>query len=97
MYRKHLADNIIIVDSHDSRKTGIQLKTEIGPLLLLNVYTPTNFGDELSLESYIDCLCQLHALIVESDSIQSLIVGDFNCSPGSRFFCEFSSFAVNNN
>lgn len=97
LYRKNLASKITIVDSHESRITGIQVMTNIGPFLLLNVYMPTNYGDDLSLESYIDCLSQLHVLIVESDAIHTLIAGDFNCSPGSRFFNDFNSFASDNN
>lgn len=97
LYRKCLGDKISIVDSSESRISGIQIKTKIGPLLLLNVYMPTNYGDDLSLESYIDCLCQLHALIVDSDAIHTVISGDFNCSPGSRFFGDFASFASDNN
>ena len=58
---------------------------------------PTNYGDDLCLESYIDCLCQLQALITESDGIHILIAGDFNCGPGSKFFSEFCSFANENN
>jgi len=58
---------------------------------------PTNYGDVWSLESYVDCLCQLHGLIVDTDAVHTLIVGDFNCSPGSRFFSDFVSFANDNN
>jgi exonuclease III len=97
LYRKNLADRIKSIVTDESRITGIQLETSFGPTLLLNVYMPTNYGDDLSLESYIDCLCKLHALILESDAIHTLIAGDFNCSPGSRFFPEFSSFAIENN
>ena len=42
LYRKNLASKITIVDSHESRITGIQVMTNIGPFLLLNVYMPTN-------------------------------------------------------
>jgi len=97
LYRKCLADKINIVDSHESRITGIRVQTKDGPLLLINVYMPTNYGDVLSLESYVDCLCQLHGLIVDTDAVHTLIVGDFNCSPGSRFFTDFISFANDNN
>jgi len=65
-YRKHLADRIIIVDTYDSRITCIELMTEIGSMLLLNGLKHT---------------CQLRALIIEYDSIQILIAGDFNCNP----------------
>ena len=82
---------------HESRLTGIQVLTNIGLLLLLNVYMLTNYGDELSLETYTDCLSQLHVLIVESDALHTIIAGDFNCSSGSRFFNDFTSFARDNN
>jgi len=70
LYRKCLADKINIVDSHESRITGIRVQTTDGPLLLINVYMPTN-GDVTSLESYVDCLCQLHGLIVDTDACSS--------------------------
>lgn len=97
LYRKCLADKINIVVTDESRITSIRIITNVGPLLVLNVYMPTNYNDDSSLESYIDCLSKLHVLIVESDAIHTLIVGDFNCSPGSRFFSEFASFATDNN
>ena len=97
LYRKCLAEKICVVDSHDSRITGIQVVTNMGPMLLLNVYMPTNYNDDASLEAYLDCLSQLHVLVVDSDVIHTIIAGDFNCSPGSRFFKEFTNFAAENN
>jgi exonuclease III len=85
LFRKNVANSIKIIENNESRITGIQIETDIGRLLLLNVYMSTNYGDDTSLESYIDCLSKLHVLIIESDSIHTLIVGDFNCSPESRF------------
>ena len=96
LYRKSLSHKLQTLDTNESRITGIQIDTEIGPVLLLNVYMSTNYGDDLSLESYIDCLSKLHVLILESDTIHTLIVGDFTCSPGSRFFPEFAKFATEN-
>jgi exonuclease III len=97
LFRKSMANCIKIIDSNESRITGIQIETGIGPLLLLNVYMPTNYSDDSSLESYIDCFSKLHIMMIESDAIHSLIVGDFNCSPGSRFFPDFMKVANENN
>ena len=47
--------------------------------------------------NYLDCVSKLHALIVDSDTINILIAGDFNCSAGSRFFNDFSDFVPDNN
>jgi len=96
LYRKELAGVIQHVASDESRITGIQILTDIGPILIINVYMPTNYGDDNSLELYVDCLSKLHA-IVDSEAAHILIVGDFNCSPGSRFFNDFIDFANDNN
>ena len=97
LYRKSLADQISIIASDESRITGIQLNTDSGPFLLLNVYMPTNYGDESSLELYRDCLAKLHAVITDSDSLHTIVAGDFNCCLRSRFFPEFTGFAADSN
>lgn len=96
LYRKCLADRIKIINTGESRITGISIDTSIGPLLILNVYMPTNYNNDDSLESYTDCLSKLHSLILDSDTVHTLIVGDFNCSPGSRFFPDFIKFSRDN-
>jgi len=63
LFRKCLADKIKIVESNESRITGIQIDTNIGPLLQINVYMLTNYGDDASLESHIDCFSKLHVMI----------------------------------
>jgi len=75
----------------------MNINSSIGPLLILNVYMPTNYNDDASFESYLDCLSKLHALILDTEVIHTLIVGDFNCSSGSKFFPEFVKFSVDNN
>ena len=54
----------------------------------------TNYGDADSLESYLDCLSKSNALIIDTSSSHIIIAGDFNCSFNSRFFSEFSDFAL---
>ena len=61
-----------------SRITAIVLDTDMGPLLLANVYMPTNYGDSESLELYVDCLSRLHALIIDTNTAHVIIAGDFN-------------------
>ena len=97
LYRKSLSQHIKIIDSDESRISGVRVNTDAGPLLLLNVYMPTNYGDAASLELYCDCLAKLHAVMVDSDTPHTIIAGDFNCSPTSRFFPELTNFANDNN
>jgi len=97
LYRKAFVSSVKVINSLEPRICGLQVDTNLGPMLLLCVYMPTNYGDVDSYESYMDCLGKLHAIMVESDNIHVLIAGDFNCSPGSRFFGEFKSFSDDNN
>jgi exonuclease III len=96
LYRKSLANTVTLVDSDESRITGIQLHTSVGPLLLLNVYMPTNYNDEESSVAYSECLGKLNALMLDAEAIHTVIAGDFNCSPGSRFFTKYADFASDN-
>ena len=97
LFRKSIADKVHVCHTDVSRITAIVLDTDMGPLLLANVYMPTNYGDSESLELYVDCLSRLHALIIDTNIAHVIIPGDFNCSVGSRFFEEFSNFALENN
>lgn len=58
---------------------------------------PTNYKHNDSLEKYIESLSYLHALMIDvyMQFIQSLLVTI--CSPNSRFFVEYVSFAKDNN
>ena len=49
-YHKSLANAITVVDSDESRIAGICVETSDGPMLILNVYMPTNCNDDASLE-----------------------------------------------
>jgi len=92
LYRKYLAEKLSIVHSEESRITGMVINACIGPFLLINVYLPTNYGDDESLEQYVDCLSKLEALIVETNCVHVMISGDFNCDVTSRFYSELLDF-----
>ena len=54
LYRKNLADRISIIDCNDSRLTAVKLFTQIGPVLILNVYMPTDYEDDDSVNRYME-------------------------------------------
>jgi len=95
--RKCLAPSIQLIESKESRITCAEISIDNGKLLLINVYMTTNYNDADSLESYVECLCKVHALIIETNATNVVIVGDFNCSPGCRFFDELFAFASEHN
>ena len=97
LYRKKFASSVKHIDSMESRATCVQIDSDIGPVLLISVYMPTNYNDDPSLHAYVDMCSKLNAILIETDAIYTIIAGDFNCQEGSRFFVEFSEFASENN
>ena len=89
LYRKTFADKIHVCHTDVSRITAVVIDTDAGPILVANVYMPTNYGDLDSLEQYVDCLSRLHALRIDTNTAHAIIAGDFNCSAGSRFSMSF--------
>jgi hypothetical protein len=65
--------------------TGLKVNIGSAPLILLNVYMPTEYNDDDILEKYVD-MCANFAIITDWDSPHTMIIGDFNCQPGTRFF-----------
>ena len=97
LYRKSFADKMHVCYTDISRITAVTVDTDVGPMLVANVYLPTNYGDLDSLELYVDCLSKLQALIVDTNTVHVVVAGDFNCSVGSRFYDELSNFVLENN
>ena len=97
LYRKSLCNVVTIIPYSCPCITGIQLNTDCGPLLLLTVYMPTEYNDEDSLEKYTDVCANLSAIVTDCDTPNIVIIGDFNCQPGSRFFKVLSHLMEDNN
>jgi len=96
LYRRSLARYISHVNTLDSRISAVVLGTNTGPMLLMCVYMPTDYGDLDSMESYVATCSAIDSLISEVDAVHVLIAGDFNCQPGSRFYNVMVHF-VNDN
>ncbi len=96
LYNKRIANSVVHIANNNHRVLSVILETEVGRILLVCVYMPTNYGDEESLASYLNCLSDLQALMIEQDVVNVIIAGDFNSGIGLRFFDEFTSF-VNEN
>ena len=60
--RRSLSTSIVPVDTSDSRLTTIIYQASIGPVLLLCVYMPTDYGNSVSLENYIETCANITAL-----------------------------------
>ena len=86
MYRKSFGECITRVITYDSRITAVILQSKYGPVLFVSVYMPTDYGDADCYEEYVAICGKITALFAESDAIHMVVVGDFNCQAGSRFF-----------
>jgi hypothetical protein len=89
LYRKHLASNITVLATDECRLTSFIFTSAVGPVLFVNVYMPTDYGDSDSHDDYSDICAKIGSLYVDSDAALLAVLGDFNCSSGSRFFDSF--------
>jgi len=92
LYNKSLASNITIVDCHVPRMCAIMIDTSSGPILLINVYMPTDLSDDDSYVEYIDMCTKIIAVFSSSNAVSFTAIGDFNCRPDSRFYKIFNQF-----
>jgi exonuclease III len=68
--------------------SGLELNTATGPLILLNVYMPTEYHDDDSFEKYVDVCANIGAVFTDSVAANLMLIGDLNCQidSSSRFF-----------
>lgn len=77
------------------RIAAIKVTLDHCDFIVMSVYMPTNDAD--NLESFIDCLGEVNA-IIESCNVESVyILGDFNSQPGLLFGMEFMNFCAEQN
>jgi hypothetical protein len=94
LYTKSVAHAITVIRTGDCLGTAFLLKSVLGPVLFVNVYMPTDYGDSESYDNYVDSCAKVAALFTECDAIFLAVVGDFNCSLGSRFYNCFHHLAA---
>ena len=80
LYRRRLAQVINTVDTNEPRMTAITLQLNDGPVLIVNVYMPTDYGNYECYEEYLDMCTKISALFNESAAAYLVVLGDFNCS-----------------
>ena len=54
-------------------RTCVQIDSDIGPVLLISVYMPTNYNDDPSLHAYIDMCSKLNEILIETDPFTQLL------------------------
>jgi len=98
LYKRSLSHAITVLDVKESRMTALLLHTVHGPVLLVNVYMPTDYGTLECAEEYIDICAKISVLYSESDAACLLVMGDFNCecNVSSRFYDSLLHFIDDN-
>ena len=51
---------------------------------------PTDYQDDDSVNRYMETCGKINALITDCDIAEIIIIGDFNCSAGSRMYTSFN-------
>jgi len=86
LYRKCLAQHVSTLVTHDPRITAGTFDSNLGLVLMICVYMPTDYGSYDSYEQYADTCAKVVAMYEDSDAVDVVLCGDFNCQPGSRFY-----------
>jgi exonuclease III len=92
LYRKQFAKLISIVSSNEPRLCCARIVTCEGPVLLVNVYMPYHANDDASYDEYVDLCTKINAIFTDIDCVYLIVMGDFNCKLGSRFYEIFTKF-----
>ena len=96
LYKRSLGQLVSVVDTNNARITAVTFTLSCGPVLLVSAYFPTDYGDNDSLDSFIETCAAITAIYEESEAIQIVVAGDFNCHVGSRYYRTLLSFTQDN-
>ena len=98
LYRRCLSQFIQVIDTGDTRMTAIKVLALDGPILIVNVYMPVDYGTAECVEAYNDACTNIVSLDQESEAVCLMVLGDFNCDCGKpgRFRDGFSQFMLDN-
>jgi len=78
LYRKSLSQFVTKVISSNPRITSVILETDVGPVLIVCVYMPTNYGNAECHEEFIATCAHVTALYAECSAVHLIVAGDFN-------------------
>jgi len=92
LYNKVFSNAISVVNCHESRMCAINIQTNYGPMLIVNVYMPTDLSDDNSYAEYVDMCTKIITVFSDSDAVSIVAAGDFNCRTDSRFHKIFVQF-----
>jgi len=94
LWRKEL-EHIKVHDYNDPRLLGLEVHSNHGKLMFINVYMPYQCADNSDL--YLHYLGKLAALVHESDTSKIALLGDFNASTNTAFGRELAEMCKTNN
>lgn len=96
LFKKEFSNCVTCIDTYDSRICALRFVSNIGPILFVCVYMPADVGDAECSENFIETCSKISALYTDSDAVQLVVAGDFNCQNGSRFYDAFLAFVEDN-
>ena len=95
MWHKSLSSRVNLVSFDDDRILGLSYKCNMGSILFINVYLPTNNAENVDL--YLDYIGKITSIVEESQWQNICIIGDFNAAPGTDYFLELVTLCSSQN
>ena len=91
LWRRSIS-KVIKTESFSERISGLTLLIDSFRVLILNVYLPCDYRNDISLIAYKTAIADLDNIIAMRNFDEILIVGDMNCDPAKgRFFKEIDA------
>ena len=91
LWKKTLSSCISTLNFDDDRLSAVTLRDNLGNIhLLINIYMPYQCSENVDL--YLEVLGRICSLLDSNDWNYLYLAGDFNASPGSKFYemlCDF--------
>jgi len=67
---------VLHINTPDSRISAVVFNNQIGPILIICVYMPVDYGDSDCMESYIATCSATDSLISDVDAVHVMVADD---------------------
>ena len=91
LYRRKIAKAISVLNTDEPRLTAVRLMTNDGPILIVNVYMPTEYGTADCYDNYSDVCAKIGAMFNDTDAAYLLVTSTATVVDHHGFLTSFPS------
>ena len=95
MWRKSLGNKVNVKYLDDTRLIGLEVCTDETNLFIICAYLPTCKHE--NYDDYLNYLAKINCIIQDCNTVNAIVLGDFNSNVGTIFGDELEKFCTENN